>query len=214
MEFIARAGALIDRGHRVIGILLVVIIVQLLLISNLAQDRGMLQNQLRKMAATQSIYVVPNSQANIYKPAKGELLLSTFADYVTQSLLTYTPANLSPQYKKVREFFSPKMLMMADEYYRKEIANINRESRSSLFIADRKSTELTEFRELTDKTTDLGARTYEVVVKGVQNTIIGGTVVYANKLHVKLHLQETLASENNPFGFIITKMEQTKVKER
>lgn len=205
MDFIARAGSLIDRGHRVVGVLLIVIVVQFLWIQSVRNEKAQLQETINLQNRTQSIYVVPNSQANIYKPADSKLLLSTFVDYVTQSVLTYTPASFYKQYQSVRPFLSSRLLESADNYYYQEIKQSKNERLSSLFVADRTSTELSEFKEEKDKRTRYGAKTYSVTVKGVRHFIVGGVVTETKGKDLTLHLQETTASKTNPFGFIITK---------
>lgn len=205
MDFIAKAGSLIDRGHRVIGILLVVIVVQFFWMQSLRNDRDILQETINVQNRTQSIYVVPNSQADIYKPASGELLLTTFVDFISQSLLTYTPSNLEVQYDSVKKFMSPKLLAISQSFYAGEIRKSKRERISSLFVADRTSTELSEFKELSSETSKYGKKTYEVVLKGRRHFIIGGVVTETKDLEIVINLKEMLASEKNPFGFQITK---------
>lgn len=205
MDFIAKAGNLIDRGHRVIGILLVVIVVQFFWMQSLRDEKAVLQETINIQNRTQSIYVVPNSQADIYKPASGELLLTTFVDFISQSLLTYTPSNLESQYNSVSKFMSPALLEISRNVYAAEIRKSKRERISSMFVADRTSTELSEFRELSDKTSKYGKKTYEVVLKGRRHFIIGGVVAETKDLEIKIYLKEEIASEKNPFGFQITK---------
>jgi len=212
VDFIARAGSLIDRGHRIIGILLVVVIVQLVWVQTERGEKHRLQELVDYQNKSQSIYVVPNSQAGVYKPAEGKLLLSTFVDYLTQNLLTYTPANVSKQYKSIRKFLSSKMLSSADTFYRDEIKKSRVERLSSLFIADRTSTELDEFVELSDN--KYGQKTYEINVRGIRNIVVGGRVLEAKNMSIKLQLQETAVSKTNPFGFVVTKMELTKIRQR
>lgn len=204
MDFIARAGSLVDRGHRIVGILLVVIVLQFFWLKSIMNEKEYLQNTIYKMNASQSIYVVPNSQANVYKPADGKLLLSTFVDYISQSMLTYTPANYQKQYESIRPFLSSRLLEIADDYYNREIQKAKNESLSSLFVADRTSTELSEFKELNQRT-KFGGKTYSITIKGMRHYIVGGTVLESKPQNLILNLQETTASKTNPFGFIITK---------
>lgn len=211
MDFIARAGSLIDRGHRIIGILLVIVVVQFLWVQSVREEKAVLQRQINIMNKTQSIYVVPNSQAAVYKPASSELLLSTFVDFVSQSLLTYTHANLEDQYKSVSKFMSPKLLELSTKVYLDEIKKSKREGISSLFIADRTSTELSEFKE-TGKVDRYGHRTYEVILKGKRHFIMGGVVTETKNMEIVMHLKETTASEVNPFGFEITRFAQQKTR--
>ena len=230
MDFIARAGSLVDRGHRVIGILLVVIVCQMLWIKSEREDNARLQATIHKQNMSQSIYVVPNSQANIYKPADRKLLLVTFVDYVTQSLLTYTPASFKPQYSSIRPFFSSTLLALSEEFYEREIKKAETDSISSLFVADRTSTELSDItevnvrkleaekrRELKDRTYRdpdyiSGSKRYEITIKGKRHFIVGGTSVQTQDIAVTLNLQETTVSQTNPFGFIITKWTFSKSK--
>jgi len=212
VEAIARAGALLDRGHRIIGLLIIIIIVQLVWVQSIREEKQILQEQIAYQNMTQSIYVVPNSQAGTYKPAEGKLLMSTFVDYLTQSLLTYTPATFESQYEGIREFLSPRMLERADTFYKREVQKSKRERISSLFITDRASTELDEFMELSGKTTKYGQKSYGITVKGMRSIVVGGRVIEEKEMSIKLQLQETTVSKTNPFGFIVTKMELNKVR--
>lgn len=232
MEFIARAGSLVDRGHRVIGILLVVIVCQFLWINSEKEENEKLRKRIHEQNRTQSIYVVPNSQANIYKPADRKLLLVTFVDYVTQSLLTYTPASFRPQYTSVRPFFSSTLLALSEEFYEREIKKSEGDSISSLFVADRTSTELADISEVNIKELEdqkrkelrdrryvdpdyiSGSKRYQITIKGKRHFIVGGTNVQTQDIAVTLHLQETTASQTNPFGFIVTKWTFSKPKKK
>lgn len=212
MDFIARAGSLIDRGHRIIGILLVIIIVQLVWIKFERDHNSYLQSEIDYMNRTHSIYVVPNSQAAVYKPASGKLLLSTFVDYITQSLMTYTPATFGLQYKSIKPFLSPKVLEKSRYFYEREIKKSRIERISSMFVVDKRSTELSEFKEIGKSNDQYGPKKYEINVKGKRHIIVGGQVLEATDMNFRLQLQETTVSKVNPFGFMVTAIDLSKVR--
>ncbi|MCP4355346.1 MAG: hypothetical protein GY793_06870 [Proteobacteria bacterium] len=213
-NFIARAGSLVDRGHRIIGILLFVLVLQFMWNHSIMKEKQVLQDQIDFQNRSQSIYVVPDSQAGVYKPETGNLLLSTFVDHLIQSLLTYTPANFKKQYDGVRLFLSSDMLSKADRFYKLEIRKSKRGRISSLFMTDKTSTELSNFIELPEKTSKYGEKVYSITVRGVRNMIVAGRVLEENKMSVKLQLKETAVSTVNPFGFKVTKMELIKAKSK
>jgi type II secretory pathway pseudopilin PulG len=212
VDFISRAGSLIDRGHRIVGILLVVMVLQFLWISAERTQNQKLQEQINYMNRTHSIYVVPNSQASVYKPASGKLLLSTFVDHITQSLMTYTPATFQMQYNSIKPFLSAKILEKSKYFYENEIKKSEIERVSSMFVIDRRSTELDEFKEIGQSTDQYGPKKYAITVKGKRHIIVGGQVLEAHEMHFKLQLQETSVSKVNPFGFMVTAIDFSKVK--
>lgn len=226
MDFIARAGAIVDRGHRVIGLLLVVAVLQLYWIFSIYEEKASLQNTIDIQNANQSVYVVPNSQAGIYKPAEGQLLLSTFVDYITQNLMTYTPANMERQYKSIRGFFDNKIRVIADKAFKIEKHKSRVEEISSIYIVNTTSTNLDAVRQFTKDdngkkiyldevkhvgTTKYGNKTYEVTLSGVRSFVVAGRTLSSKPVQHIINVQETRATEKNPFGYVVTLIKEVKV---
>lgn len=205
MDFIARAGSLIDRGHRIIGILLVIVCLQLYWIFTIYQQKSFLQERILVQNNTQSIYVVPNSQSGLYAPAEGRLLLSTFVDYITQNYMTYTPANMEVQYESIRGFLSDIVRKHADEEFVIEKHKAKVEEISSIFIVDKASEQLSNYKEIKDKRTRFGKKTYEIELKGTRSFVVAGRVLSSTYITYIINVQETAATEKNPFGFVVTK---------
>jgi hypothetical protein len=205
MDFIARAGSLIDRGHRIIGILLVIVCLQLYWIFTIYQQKAFLQERILVQNNTQSIYVVPNSQSGLYAPAEGRLLLSTFVDYITQNYMTYTPANMEAQYESIRGFLSDVVRKHADDEFVVEKHKAKVEEISSIFIVDKTSEQLSSYKEIKDKRTRYGKKTYEIELKGTRSFVVAGRVLSSTYITYIINVQETTATEKNPFGFVVTK---------
>lgn len=210
MDFIARAGSVVDKGHRVIGLLIVVIVLEFFWILMINSEKGFLQERINIQNNTQSIYVVPNSQAGIYRPAEGHLLLTTFVDYISQNLMTYTPVTMEKQYKDIRDFLSPNVKAEADASFKREFHKSKIEEISSIFVADRTSTQLRDFKELREKRTIYGKKTYEISLKGIRSFVVAGRVLSSKPVKFVIQLQETNVTEENPFGFIVTNFKEDK----
>jgi type IV secretory pathway component VirB8 len=205
VDFIARAGSLVDRGHRIVGILLVIVVLQLYWILTIYEQKSFLQERIMVQNNTQSIYVVPNSQSGLYVPAEGSLLLSTFVDYVTQNYMTYTPANMESQYESIRLFFSDSVRRKADSLFEIEKHKAKVEEISSIFIVDKTSDKLGSFKELVEERTRFGKKTYEVELRGTRSFVVAGRVLSSKPVTYIVNVQETNPTEKNPFGFTVTK---------
>lgn len=172
--------------------------------------KSQILDEITYKAKTASIYVVPNSQIKAEKPADYQILLSSFVDYVSQSLLTYTSGTIFSQYRSIKHLMSPLMLERADAFYLLDQSKISNkfENKSSLFELDRTSTEVKEIQKYSE---DFGGKVYEVVLKGKRRDIVRGNIEKPKDITVNMQIQETSISKTNPYGFIITKFDLEKI---
>lgn len=210
MDFVARAGSLIDRGHRIIGVLLIVAVLQVMWIVKINQEKSFLKERIMIQNNTQSIYVVPNSQSGLYKPSEGQFLLMSFVDYVTQNLMTYTPTNIEKQYESIRMFFSDAVRRGADDEFIIEKRKARIEEISSIFVVDKTSDQLDSYKELKDKRSRFGKKTYEIELRGIRSFVVAGKVLTSDIVTYIINVKETNATEKNPFGFVVTKLYKKK----
>lgn len=194
MDFVARAGAFIDRAHRVAGVLLLIVIIQSLIIINMWISNGQMADQLRYVAVRMPVYVVPGATRGIYSPTEDDLLIKAFVDQVTQSFKTFTYETLANQYQEMKQFFTPQMLVDADAYFTKQLRDAQADRRSSLFIPDQQSMRV-------EKATENGVEMRTVTIKGSLQTVIAGSVVESLPIEITLKLQKAVISKSNPFGF-------------
>lgn len=209
MNFIARAGGMLDSAWRLAGILMILLVVVLFLLMNSLGTNRELNAQLEQIRSRMNVYVVPGGEGGVYAPNKAELLIQTFTDYMTQSLLTYTYYNLKEQYKEVRKFLDGRLETRMAPLFRELVGRSSADQRSSLFIPDR--TKLT-FKAL--ETQDGRGKLYEVQIVGDQRYLIAGREVSKEAIKVEMRLRQRLPSKNNPFGFIVESYKQTVVKGR
>lgn len=198
MDFVARAGYVLDRAHRLTGILLFVLALLVALVIYAWGNNISLQNQLRDASKNMSVYVVPGSEPGFFAPSKGEILMQTFADYAIQSLNTYTPASLPKQYTEMQHFFTPDMLLKADRYFATLARDIRTDERSSLFITDR-----TSLKTRRAEDSERGVDAFDVQIDGERKDVVGGKVVASTLLRIALRLHSANVSETNPFGYVI-----------
>lgn len=194
MDFVARAGAFVDRAHRVAGVLLLIVIVQSLIILFMARNNSEMSEQLRYIAVRMPVYVVPGATRGIYSPTEDDMLVKAFTDQVVQSFKTFTYETLANQYQEMKQFFTPQMLVSAETYFAKTLRDSQADRRSSLFIPDQQSMKV-------EKDTENGIEVRLVTLNGSLQTIIAGSVVESLPLEIRLKLQKSIISKGNPFGF-------------
>ncbi len=198
MNFIARAGGMLDSAWRLAGILLILLVVVFVLLLNSMEKNSQLNTQLESIRNKMNVYVVPGGEGGVYAPNKAELLLQTFSDYITQSLLTYTHYNLANQYSEVRQFLAPQLESRMAPKFRELVQRSSADQRSAIFIQDR--TKLT-FKSLSE--TNGRGRLFEVRVFGEQRYLIAGREVAKEPLQVTMRLRQQAPSKTNPFGFMV-----------
>lgn len=198
MDFVARAGYVLDRAHRLTGILLFVLLTLLVMLIYAWGINAKLQGELRDATKNLSVYVVPGSEPGFFSPSKGEILMQTFADYAVQSLNTYTPASLPKQYAEMQRFFTPDMLIKADRYFSTLARDVSTDERSSLFVTDR-----TSLKTRRAEDGERGVEAFEVQINGERKDVVGGKVVASTPMRITLRLHAANVSESNPFGYVI-----------
>ena len=199
MDFVARAGALMDKSHRISGILLVVIVVQLVIIFFSMSNNSANQAEHRRLLRTLPVYVVPGSTADIYRPESSDTLVVAFTDFLTQSLYTFTFESYGGQYDEVKKFFTPEMLRFADPFFSKRIKQSNSLRASELFIPNRQTMKITQ-------ETVNGQTLRIATVRGSQQRIINGNVVQIQPVEFVLRFRPTTVSRANPFGLMVLSM--------
>lgn len=198
MDFIARAGAIIDRAHRVSGILLICVIVLSIVAGCQTVKNAELQSQLDERRLRYPVIVVPEATTGVYSPTEEDRLISLFSDFVTQSLLSFTPLNVSQLYSGLRPFMGPALLTDSEPYFQRKIRDATGDKRSSFFIPDR-----ARKLDVTKRNVN-GAEMRTVVVYGQLNTYVGGTVAESIPLKVNMTFQKVFASPSNIYGFLLT----------
>ncbi|MFZ2620101.1 MAG: hypothetical protein WAX89_04435 [Alphaproteobacteria bacterium] len=196
MDFIARAGSLLDKSHRIAGILLVIVAMQTAVILWQANNNSTISRHLTYMRETMPVYVVPGSTADIYRPESSDMLINAFVDFMTQSLYTYTYESYSGQYAEVKKFFTSEMLRFADGFFAKKISNAQQVRGSELFIPDRRTFKI-------ENTQENGEDLRQVSVRGSVQQIINGSVVQTRPVEFSIKLRKVLVSRANPFGFMV-----------
>lgn len=198
MDFVARAGAIIDRAHRIAGVLLICVVVLAIVASC-----QMVQNQSLQAAANSArirypVIVVPDATTGVYSPTEEDRLIFLFSDFVTQSLNSYTPQNIAELYNNLRKFMGPAMLTDTAVAFQKRVRDAGSDRKSSFFVPNRaKQLEVKKRR-----VNDVDYR--DVTMLGQINSIVGGTVAESIPLEVNMTFQKVFSSPANPYGFILT----------
>jgi hypothetical protein len=196
MDFVSRAGAIVDRAHRIAGLLLIILILESILIVALLMGNSGLTQQIQALVSRREVYVVPGSTRGLYSPTEDDLLITAFVDTVTQSFNTFTYETLDKQYQEMRTFFTPEMLTFSQDYFTKLITDSRADRRSQLFIPDHQSMQV-------QKGSENGLETRIVSIRGSLQTILAGSVVESVPIEIDLKLRKTIISRTNPFGFLL-----------
>ena len=199
MDFIGRAGSLVDNSHRVTGILLFLLVLCLIALMSLFSAYKGSQQKYIELVSAMPVYVVPGSSADVYRPESSETLVIAFVDFLTQSLYTYTYESLEGQYKEVKKFFTPEMLRFADPFFANAIKKANNLRASELFIPNRQSVRV-------DKQMVNGEELDIVVIRGVQQRIIKGSVVQTQPVEYTMQMRKSIITRSNPFGMMVLSM--------
>ena len=206
LDFVARAGALLDKSHRITGVLLTIVIFQLLVILWLVSSNGKMVAFVSNMRASLPVYVVPGSTAQIYRPESSDTLLVAFIDFITQSLYTFTYESYQGQYDEVKKFFTPEMLRFADDFFLKKIEDSKQIRASELFIPNRQSMQIERYIVGGEQLTD-------VKIRGSIQQIVNANVIQTRPVEFTLTLTSVLNSRANPFGFMVRKLLLKELKE-
>lgn len=209
MDFIARAGGVLDKWQRVAGILFVVCLAELWLIFSYMNTTENLLLDYKRIREEAKVYVVPGSAAGFYTPPKPEFLLKELTYLILHSLNTYTYANLEEQYKEIRKFFDEKMLAASRTHFEKLINQAFDDERSALFIPRITSYKIEQSNTVGEKTTY-----YDVTVDGVVRYIISDAVVEAAPIEFAMRFERMHISPVNPFGFKLISYKQRELEEK
>ncbi len=206
MEFIARAGALIDRSHRIVGVLLVIVILQTFIIISQHYNNQGSENRIARLERTFPVYVVPGSIAGIFRPESSDNLTIAFTDFIIQSLHTYTYESYESQYLSVKQFFTAQMLRYADTSFGKRIKDAQSIRMSEIFIPNRQTLRLSEGIED-------GEKLVVAMLRGSVQKIISGNVVETSPVEITLKMRRVLTTKVNPFGLTVHRFKVKEIKE-
>lgn len=185
-----------DRAHRLVGFMLILVVVLFVLVLKSWMDISSLNRELVATRTRLPVYVVPGSQSGVYAPTQDELLVQAFVDLITQSFNTFTYITLPDQVDEVRKFFTPEMLTYSNDYFAQLIEAAKRDRRSSLFIPDRQS--------LTIENVTEGRQEFrDITINGTFQQILAGSVVEEVPLQISMRLRKVSVSRTNPFGFLV-----------
>lgn len=189
MDFIARAGSIVDRSHRMSGILLLLV----MLLSAMAVVQFLrnveLNRQIQAFSERRPVYVIPGATQGMYSPTEDELLIRAFADQVSQAFNTFTYENIRAQYENMKPFFTAEMLTFSQTYFEKLVADSGVDRRSSLFIPDHQTLRIEKDGDIRN-----------VTIRGSLQTILAGSVVESVPVELSLRLRKVIFSPANPFG--------------
>ncbi|MBI1308524.1 MAG: hypothetical protein GC129_01520 [Proteobacteria bacterium] len=202
MDFVARAGAVIDRAHRIAGVLLICVIVLGLVTTCQLSRNASLNAQLMQRRMSLPVIVVPGAATGLYSPTEDDRLTMMFTSYITQSINSFTPETMAKQYSAIRSFFSPALLTDSVPYFERKIRDSTADRRSSLFVPDESSLQVKKYSEN-------GVDIREVTIIGQLNTIIAGTVAENVPLQIAMKFEKTQVSPANPYGLKLSSYKET-----
>lgn len=209
MDFIARAGSIVDKWQRIAGILLIVCLAEAWLIMSQMDTNEELLLDYKRIREEAKVYVVPGSAAGFYTPPKPEFLLKEMSYLILHSLNTYTYANLEEQYKEVRRFFGEAMLASSRDYFSKLVNEAFDDERSALFIPI-----TTSYRVKREEAEPGEEPLYVAHIEGTVRYIISDAVVEAVPIEYTLKFKRRHISPNNPFGFILVGYKQRELSQQ
>lgn len=193
MDFVARAGAIIDRAHRIAGILLVCVVILGTVASCQLVKNASLNAQLNQRRIAYPVIVVPDATTGVYSPTEEDRLISLFADFVTQSFNSYTPENVDRLYEGLRPFMGPALLADSAPTFQKTIRDVKADRRSSFFVPNRaQPLKVTKRGDLRD-----------VTINGTIKSIVGGTVAEDIPVDIAMTFQKGFSSPANVYGFTL-----------
>lgn len=197
MDFVARAGAMIDRAHRIAGLLLICVVVLGALTTCQWTKNVSLNRQLMERRVSLPVIVVPEATVGLYSPTTDDRLVEMFTGLMTQSINTFTPETLVKQYEFAKGFFSPVLLTDSATYFERKIRDSLADRRSSLFVPDKLSTKVKKYEQN-------GIQVREVNLTGRISTIISGVVAEDVPVEISMKFQKVDVSPANPYGFVLS----------
>ncbi len=196
MDFIARAGSVVDKWQRIAGLLLVLLIITFFWTYQVISENRRLNAQYESLRAQAQVYVVPGSVAGFYTPANSDVMLKELSYLIVNSLNNYTYQNLENQYREIQGFFNDDMLAVAQSHFKELISVAYQDERSAKFIPDQ-----TAFRIEGDTGPSGRGKKQTVTIEGTRQYIMAGTVVEAEPIRFTMEFKQRFISKANPFGF-------------
>ncbi len=194
-DFVARAGAYIDRAHRVAGFLLICTVTLSILSYCQWQTNANLNQQLQEFTLRQPVIVVPGAVPGKYDPTEDRQLVMIFTDFITQAFNTFTPITLAQQIQTIQPFLAPGLLVDSQPYFEKKLADATSVKRSSLFIPDRNTLTIRGYQEN-------GLELRDVSVSGILKNMAAGTLAEDVPLQITMTFRKTIINPTiNPYGF-------------
>jgi hypothetical protein len=198
-------------SSKLAAILLVVVILEFAFAKASIHHNVQLQLEIEHNNLTQEIFISPNSQRETYKPAEKQLILSAFVDMIAKSFLSYSAISVQEQTRMVAPYMSSAMLARFNSYYLK---NLNRTDRipDSIFMLDRQRTEIFSQEARYDRKTGIEVKDYIITVKGKRQFMNRGVLTEPEDESIRFTVQETITSEANPYGLLLTKFDLSKIR--
>jgi hypothetical protein len=201
MDFIARAGAVIDRAHRVAGVLLICVIV-LGLMAMCEWNRNVeLQQALDVKRMQYPVIVVPEATTGVYSPTEEDRLIQLFTGFITQSLNSYTPETIGKQLEGLRPFMTPAMLTDSEPYFTKLVRDVGSDKRSSFFVPYDSTLRSINVRRYNDN----GVELRDISINGQLSSFVGGSTAETIPVRIDMTFQKGFASPSNIYGFKLKK---------
>jgi hypothetical protein len=202
LDFVARAGAAIDRAHRVAGLLLIFCVLLTILTMCQINKNAELNRQLATITQRLPVIVVPGAVPGKYDPREDTLLVSGFVDKIVQAFNTFTPVNLGKQLQSVEPFLAPALLVDSRNYFTKKLKDAEALKRASLFVPDRTTLKIRPY-------TQNGQEMRDVTLQGTLQNFAAGTLAESLQLEITLTLQKTVINPDiNPYGFLLVRYQE------
>lgn len=203
------------KGSKLLAIMLVIISAEYAIAKFGIENNAKLQLEIEDYNLRQQVFVLPNSQTETYKPARKQTMLVSFVENIANSFLTYSPKTVKKQFEEIDRYMSSSMLARFNHFFYKEVSRFSNYN-SSIFQLDKTMTEVIEQEARTDRKTGVELKNYIVTVKGKRRFIIGrnsGRALTKEKYDsIRFSIQEVPVSKANPYGFVLTKFDLTKIK--
>lgn len=202
MDFVARAGAIVDRAHRVAGVLLICVVVLGVVAGCQWTKNAALNIALDEKRMRLPVIVVPGATTGLYSPTEDDRLTFMFTDLVTQLFNSFTSLTFARQYEEAKKYFDATLLVDSAPYFEKKVRDAQADRRASLFVPDRTSYQVRKY-------TKNGSEMRDVSMNGQINTIIGGVVAESVWVKLEMTLQKGTVSPANPYGLLLVSYHET-----
>lgn len=201
MDFIARAGSVIDRAHRVAGILLICVVMLGLIAACQWSKNNELQRALDLKRMQYPVIVVPEATTGVYSPTEEDRLLQLFTGFTTQSLNSYTPETIAKQIENLRPFMTPAMLADSAGYFEKLVRDVDADHRSSFFVPHDSTLRDIDVKRYNENDVELR----DVSLTGQLSSFVGGSAAETIPVKISMTFQKGFASPSNIYGFKLKK---------